>query len=269
MLFILLLFAVPPAIAHTSKFQAAHASNTTLYCDYPHFKMTVTPWQIYWILPNETVIQPRFSGDMKYHIGHPPAYDLTIMNIDHLDFGWFYCVILWDNYHYLVDSVKVGLNIDGALYGELTEQYRQSALTGGLVAAVVFIVLVLGCLVWHIRYREKTPKVVVEPDVYELDEPITKFEAIIEKTETDSGIEKNDAAINEEAEVQEVMFIRNMLGNMDDMAEKEAIFLENKLDNLHSDTDDVDKIALEIMHQPSLVLETTYAADEHSDMTLF
>ena len=170
------------------------------------------------------------------------------MNINHVDFGWFYCVILWDNYHYLVDSVKVGLNVDGALYDELSEKYRQSALTGGLAAGSVFIILFLSCLIWHYRYGKRESKTVVKEAVYDFDKASKSFETTTDRTETDTEIEKVDKVISEAEEIREVIFIRDKLETSIEATDSKIILVENK-DYVAVDPEDIDKIALEEMYQ--------------------
>lgn len=227
MVFILLCL-LKTVVTLTMKLQAAHNSNTTLYCNYPHFKMPVTPWQIYWILPNETVIQPRFAGDSKFHVGRPPAYNLTVMNLNHKDFGWFYCVILWDNWNYFVDSVKVGLNVDGAVYDELYEEYKAKVITGSIAAGSVFVILCLSCAIWHYRCGDEGIKAEEKTETYDFDQVIKSFDKVIDANESNTETVQNDEDIAEYRSAEDIHSVDDKVNDEVNEAGGYALVMRNR-----------------------------------------
>ena len=252
--------------ALTTKFQAAHKSNTTLFCNYPHFQMSVTPWQIYWILPNETVIQPwpKFPGDGKYKIGYPPAHNLTVMNLNHEDFGWYYCIILWDNYHYLADSVKVGLNVDGALYDELTEEYKNKVITGSVAAGSVFVILCAGCAIWHYRFRENKPEPAEETEEYDFDDAIKSFGDTVDKDETEiEEIYKDPEIKLQPGSTEELLLIRDRLSKAIEEADEHALEMVNKAYDPMEDEGVTNTVLKKLQQSDFFLSETT------SDATAF
>ena len=143
-----------PADALTVEFKAKYYADTTLTCDAASLQLPYTTFKIYWALPDGSFLNWFYTGDEKYTVGEGPEFNLTINNIDDRDFGWYYCVILWDNYIYLTHSIKVGLNVNGADYEDMYDGYRNSALIGGIMAAGTAFLLALCCLVYWCRYSE-------------------------------------------------------------------------------------------------------------------
>ena len=138
------------------EFKAEYYSNATLVCDDRLLRLPYTTFKKYWILPNGSTIQWSHvpGNSSRYFIGESPGFNLTITNINDEDFGWYYCVILWDNYIYLVHTMKIGLNVNGALYKELLDQYRKSVIIGLLAGGVTAAILSLFCLLYWCRYSE-------------------------------------------------------------------------------------------------------------------
>ncbi|XP_060605511.1 uncharacterized protein LOC132758011 [Ruditapes philippinarum] len=142
------------------EFKAEYFSNFTLTCDDKLLALPYTTFKKYWILPNGSVIQwwHESGNNSRYFVGESPDFNLTITNVDEEDFGWYYCVILWDNYIYLVHTLKIGLNVNGALYKDLLDQYRKSAIIGLIAGGVTAALLSLFCLLYWCRYSEVNTK---------------------------------------------------------------------------------------------------------------
>lgn len=158
---VLLPFLLAPKVLTVSmEFKAEYFSNTTLVCDDRLLNLPYTTFKKYWILPNGTALQWSHDpgNSSRFIVGEYPDFNLTITQIDEDDFGWYYCVILWDNYIYLVHTIKVGLNVNGALYEELLDQYKKSAITGLIAGASTATLLGLFCLLYWCRYSETNTK---------------------------------------------------------------------------------------------------------------
>lgn len=138
----------------TVNHKAKYYSNTTLACDDTLLGLPYTTFKKFWTLPNGSVVQWSHAPDQKYQLGSFPGFNLTITNIDDADFGWYYCIILWDDYIYLIHSIKIGLNVNGADYESLYDAYKKNAIIGGIAAASTAVVLSLSCLVYWCRYSE-------------------------------------------------------------------------------------------------------------------
>ncbi|XP_045206675.2 uncharacterized protein LOC123558898 [Mercenaria mercenaria] len=196
-IFVLLLSfcSMPKAVSSVEvEFKAEYYSNVTLVCDDTLLGLPYTTYKKYWILPNGTALQWSYEPgnySSRFSVGESPGFNLTIANVDEDDFGWYYCVILWDNYIYLVHTIKVGLNVNGALYKELLDQYRKSAIIGLIAGAVTATVLGLFCLLYWCRYSE------VNTENDEKREKLNKSDA---KNDTSDENSKTDTVYGEEKE---------------------------------------------------------------------
>ncbi|XP_069131546.1 uncharacterized protein [Argopecten irradians] len=139
-------------------------NTTTLACDNNDLNITTVPSNAdnikakYWILPSgeridNTSTAKMKKGELSWSISDWSNYNLIVRNVDDEDFGFYYCVIVRDNYH--VDVVQKGLNIDGPDYSKLLKRYRHNAMIGGIAAAVLFVVICGACLIDHFRYSSK------------------------------------------------------------------------------------------------------------------
>lgn len=148
-------------IAHTTsaitvEFQAEYFSNTTIQCNHRLLNLPYTAFKKYWITPNGTTIQWSHAPQnrSKFLVGETPDFNLTINYIDDADYGWYICVILWDNYIYLVHSMKIGLNVNGALYPQLSGHYLSNAIIGLIAGGSAAALIALLCLLYWCRYSE-------------------------------------------------------------------------------------------------------------------
>ena len=209
------------------------------------------------------IIITKFSDDPKYHVGYPPAHNLTIRNLNHKEFGWYYCIILWDNYNYFADSVKVGLNIDGALYDDLYEEYKVKAITGSLAAAAVFIILSLSCAIWHYKCRKEEPDPKDLRAAYEFDQAMAKFDQAVDDNETESEIDKDD---DEEMEANNIGDVDSVDEKLDDVLDEAcgyALVMRNRAYALDGQEDmQLDTIVMDESNQHMI-------CDGMSDATAF
>ena len=150
-LLLCVLWLSPPSYCVTIDYKAEYYSNVTLFCNHEVLNLPYTPFKIYWILPDESVLQPNdVSRREKYIVGKPPNYNLTIIKVNDDDFDRYYCVILWDNSIYLVHTILVDLELDGERFSEI---YRRGVMIGGISAAATLTVLCALSLVYYFRYR--------------------------------------------------------------------------------------------------------------------
>lgn len=184
---LLLPFLVQLSAAVTVEFKTEYYSTTTLVCDDSLLNLPYTTFKKYWILPDGRALQWSYkpSNTSRYVVGESPGFNLTISRVTDEDFGWYYCVILWDNYIYLLHSLKIGLNADGASYKELLDEYRRSATIGIIAATSIAILIGLLCLLDWCKYSEAN----TEND----EKPNTKKESQGNVNETSSEVEIADA----------------------------------------------------------------------------
>lgn len=150
-------FMIGLSTAVTVEFKTEYYSTTTLVCDDRLLNLPYTTFKKYWILPDGRALQWNYkpSNTSRYVVGDSPAFNLTISVVNDADFGWYYCVILWDNYIYLLHSLKIGLNADGASYKVLLDDYRRNATIGIIAATSVALLLGLLCLLDWCKYSEE------------------------------------------------------------------------------------------------------------------
>lgn len=135
----------------------------TLSCDDIQYNITTTSdpeiMKKYWILPTGKRIDqsseaPVLLGQIKqWEISPDPIFNITINKVDDVDFGYYYCIIVYTNHSIL--AIQQGLNIDGADFSSLIEQYKYNAMVGGIAAAVLFASIAGLCIVYNFRYSKK------------------------------------------------------------------------------------------------------------------
>ena len=125
---------------------------------------------ISWILPDGTTItkdslhkpnahRPKYVfSSPKEDVPQPQAdafasYNLTVLNVDDDNFGYYTCVIVHDDLS--ISVVRWGLNIDGADFSELMDTYRENAIIGGIAAAGMLVLVGGACLIWNFRYANR------------------------------------------------------------------------------------------------------------------
>jgi len=123
-----------------------------------------------WIFPDGTTVHDTDSVMTDRISFTPPtqgasismrtmsAYNLTIVDISDMDFGYYTCVIVYtanSNRKRPVSAVRFGLNTDGADFSRLIEEYEENAIVGGIAAGVMLLLVGGGCLLWNFRFANR------------------------------------------------------------------------------------------------------------------
>ncbi|XP_046371977.2 uncharacterized protein LOC124146007 [Haliotis rufescens] len=108
--------------------------------------------KLYWILTDGVLVDSTSTNLPKNVALSANSYTLNITKISDPMFGYYHCVILFNNN--TVQAIRRGVNVDGADFTELHDQYRSNALIGGIAAGVMVAIVGVSCLVWHFRFRK-------------------------------------------------------------------------------------------------------------------
>jgi len=138
----------------TMEFVSKFYVNTTLVCDIDGLNLPRVTFK-YWILPNGTSLQYWHKNGTKFVVGEHPEYNLTIVDVNGYDFGYYYCFVFWDPRLFLASSVKIGLNSQGADTSGLLGKYQKSAFYGGIIAGATGVALSSVCLLYWCKYGEQ------------------------------------------------------------------------------------------------------------------
>ena len=113
--------------------------------------------QVFWITPDNAVIQPSTpQSQLPANIVVPPGghvSEINVTNVSDDSFGYYTCVMVTGSGEVML--ARWGLNVDGADFSDLEEQYRRNAVIGAIAAAVMVVVVGGACLVWHFRYSRR------------------------------------------------------------------------------------------------------------------
>ncbi|XP_071088234.1 uncharacterized protein [Haliotis cracherodii] len=108
--------------------------------------------KLYWILTDGVLVDSTSTNLPKNVALSANSYTLNITKISDPMFGYYHCVILFNNN--TVQAIRRGVNVDGADFTELHDQYRSNAIIGGIAAGVMVAIVGVSCLVWHFRFRK-------------------------------------------------------------------------------------------------------------------
>ncbi|RUS75252.1 hypothetical protein EGW08_016987 [Elysia chlorotica] len=142
----------------------------SMTCDHPLLNVSTSPsdvLSIAWVLPDGTNVHSvgdlnheryTFTGlkvDPTSQSGELSKaldlYNLTASEIDEDQFGYFHCVVTFKTGNGPVAVIRWGLNVNGADFSELLEEYRDNALVGGIAAACLLLLIGGCCLFWNVR----------------------------------------------------------------------------------------------------------------------
>ncbi|KAL4230066.1 hypothetical protein ACF0H5_010451 [Mactra antiquata] len=142
----------------------------TLSCDIDQYNITDVPSidTRYWLIPNGELISEQSHTD-NLHFNQ--NFSLSINKIDDEDFGYYYCILVRSDK--TVDTIRHAVNVNGADFGNLLEKYRKNAITGGIAAGVLFVIVTGFCFVWRLRYQRKDQR---NRAVNELDKAIDGYD---------------------------------------------------------------------------------------------
>ncbi|GFS11711.1 endonuclease-reverse transcriptase [Elysia marginata] len=139
-------------------------SNVSMTCDHPSLNVSSASnvRDVSWVLPdgtnvdsNEDVNNKLFSfSNHTYDSGKTlDLYNLTAKKIDDDMFGYYHCVVQYTTSEVAV--IRWGLNVNGADFSDLLDDYRENAVIGGIAAASVLLVIGGCCLFWNSRYSKR------------------------------------------------------------------------------------------------------------------
>ena len=169
---VLILFAL---VCHCMavNIQVEYYTEVILDCDETEYNFTQSnPASKYWLLPDGNLTKETNPSNKNVLIGTDMSnLTLTIKRLDDSDFGWYYCIIVWNDH--TLDKIRHGVNVDGAYFGDLLEKYRHNAMIGGIAAAILFAILAGSCIIWHCRYRRNDAR---NQAVDDLDKAIEGFD---------------------------------------------------------------------------------------------
>lgn len=156
----LLIYAILPVLCQSIKesYKAEYFTNVSLPCNYTNHNLSYpavpVPIKRYWVLPNGTVLPDTFPGDEKFYV-EKPDFNLFVARIDDPDFGWYHCALLWNNWDYKVDVIRIGLNEDGPYYERLLRELEKNLIIGSVCAGAFFIICMFGCWFWNYKAKKK------------------------------------------------------------------------------------------------------------------
>ena len=148
----------PLCQAIKESYNAEYFTNVSLPCNYTLHNLSYpavpVPIKRYWIIPNGTVLADTFLGDWKFRIEKlEPDFRLYVAAIDDVDFGLYHCVLLWNNWDYQVDIIRIGLNEDGPYYEKLLRELEKRIIIGAVCAFAFFLICMFAC--WFYNYKAK------------------------------------------------------------------------------------------------------------------
>ncbi|XP_046553448.1 uncharacterized protein LOC124262899 [Haliotis rubra] len=107
---------------------------------------------LHWILTDGVLVDAA-SNNLPMNLAlSPHGYTLNITKVSDAMFGYYHCVILFNDN--TVKAVRKGVNVDGADFTELHDQYRSNAIIGGIAAGIMVAIVAASCLIWHYRFKK-------------------------------------------------------------------------------------------------------------------
>ncbi|KAH3755162.1 hypothetical protein DPMN_189849 [Dreissena polymorpha] len=184
--------------AVTVGFYGVYYGNTTVHCDDKALSMPYITYRKYWIIPNGSMLGWDHKPDDKYTVGVWPTFNLTIANLGDYDFGYYYCVVQWDNPRYVVHSIRIKLMPN---YETLVWGYGKRAIIGGLVSGVVTVIVTVTCLAYWCKFSEhntinEDKTTLLKDEDEQSEEKHTSASKSI-KSNTEIGSVSNHAVINQ------------------------------------------------------------------------
>ncbi|KAK7089678.1 uncharacterized protein [Littorina saxatilis] len=110
----------------------------------------------FWITPGATVIDgpgSEFPKNVEL-VNKTEIHMLNVTKVDDDQFGYYTCVII--NSMGNVTLMRWGVNVNGADFSALEEQYRESAIIGAIAAGVMLVVVGGACIIWNYRYSKRS-----------------------------------------------------------------------------------------------------------------
>lgn len=160
-IFIISVIAILPMLCRAIKesYTAEYFTNVSLPCNYTLHNLSYpavpVPIKRYWVIPNGTVLPDTFLGDGKFSV-EKPDFNLYVASINDPDFGLYHCAILWNNWDYKIDVIRIGLNEDGPYYEKLLRELEERLIIGSVCAGAFFLICMFGCWFWNYRTKKKT-----------------------------------------------------------------------------------------------------------------
>ncbi|GFN88113.1 hypothetical protein PoB_001461900 [Plakobranchus ocellatus] len=145
-------------------------SSPSMTCDHPLLNITLSDdvKAISWVFPDGTNVYSASDVNPRQYVFSEPdssttgpnssifaLYNLTALEIDEDQFGYYLCVVEYTNTGSDVKPAAVirwGLNVNGADFSDLLKTYRENAIVGGAAAAALLVLVGGGCLFWNVRY---------------------------------------------------------------------------------------------------------------------
>lgn len=139
-------------------------STVSMLCDHPSLNVSTSPdvQNIFWVFPDGTNIYSTGDVDAEAYsfssITTPSnkvlkLYNLTAIEIDEAQFGHYFCLVQYAATRVVV--IRWGLNVNGADFSDLLEEYRENAIVGGIAAAALLLVVGGVCLFWNVRNSKR------------------------------------------------------------------------------------------------------------------
>jgi len=155
-----------PSEAVSESLRMEYYENITLPCNFTRHGFTYPGLQVplrrYWILPNATVLDESYPGDSTYTvikpITNPSDFWLHIREAGNAQFGVYHCVMIWNNWDYKLDAIRVALNEEGPYYQRKLEEFELKVIIGSSVAGGIVLVVLVICVVCLCRRRAKAKK---------------------------------------------------------------------------------------------------------------
>ncbi|XP_064608753.1 uncharacterized protein LOC135472945 [Liolophura sinensis] len=175
-------------------FQVMYDKSFNLTCESKHYNMSALPEMdkpkyYYWILPNGAYLgtdgQEIIENKRVFISGMGKNYGkiLTIRKADDDDYGIYHCLVKTYAQQYKLVARK-SINVDGPYYGDLLDKYRTNIIIGVCAGGGLLVLCIIGCLVYHLRYRTDDDE---EEDEEKLNGEITEIHA-----HDNRGLDKSD-----------------------------------------------------------------------------
>lgn len=175
-------------------FQVMYDKSFNLTCENKHYNMSASPEMdkpryYYWILPNGAYLGTDGTEMVENErvfisgIGRNYGKILTIRKADDADYGIYNCLVKTHAQKFKLVARK-GINVDGPYYGDLLDKYRTNIIIGVCAGGGLLVLCIIGCLVYHLRYRTDEEE---EEDEEKLNGGITEIHA-----HDNEGLDKSD-----------------------------------------------------------------------------
>lgn len=160
---------VAPKYTHDLKIR--YFTDATMYCDHMDLNISSNPSEVNslsWIFPDGSLVTQNPQLDLdKYKLSYLNdsngkqrifGYALNVFGVDDDQFGYYTCIVTTERIGTgsgsssgdVVNVIRWGLNVNGADFSQLLDEYKRDAIIGGIAAGVALVLILGACIAWHV-----------------------------------------------------------------------------------------------------------------------